>query len=152
MKQSKYSKRRPKNGIPYIKSVSTNVVKNIVSAANKIKVKYLDQYDLGIFIDDIREMTDVSLPEAKEWKTFKGFLEYGEWIESLGYLGIDIPKTVFISFDHYLEVVDRGRYNGQDCVNITKLNREYIGEHIDIKGHSSDENKNAQKLDYWYNH
>ncbi len=148
-KQSKYSKRRPQGGIAYTEA-SAKLAE--FDKKSKRHITYLEEYDLGIFIDDVRSMDKVELPKAKEWLVFKGYRELRDWISTLEERDSNAPlhQTAFISFDHYLDEVDRGRYNGNDCLNMCKLYKTDIARRVDIQGHSSDGVMNSTKLINWY--
>lgn len=160
MKQSKYSKLRPAGKQPYRPHTSSTPeieMRNInnctvAKSGNKraIVPNYLNEYDLGIFIDDIRTMGKVDLPKAKEWLTFKGYRELSDWVERYEENLGTTYETVFISFDHYLEEVDNGRFTGDDCMGMLGAYREMIGKRVDIQGHSSDAVMNDRKVEKWY--
>jgi len=147
MRQSKYSKRRPTGGISY----SQHDIKDRRIGINtelRKPARYLDAYDVGYFIDDEREMSDVELPVAKKWVVLRS---YGQCVtEILRNEHLEKAGTVFISFDHYLEKTDGNRFTGQDCMNVFRMHKSMVGDRIDIQGHSSDSVKNEEKMNIWY--
>lgn len=159
MKQSKYSKRRPKDKVAHYHAYPVKKErlyssdyrrKETTESESKkdIHIDYLHEYDLGIFIDDIRYMDDVALPTAKEWKVFTGYSELKQYLEELEDKD-DPVGTAFISFDHYLDT-ERGRWDGMSCLFLCHEYRDSIASRIDIQGHSSDHTMNERKLEVWY--
>lgn len=109
----------------------------------------LKEYDLGLFVDDNRDMSKINLPKAKEWKTFKNYQEFGEYIEDV-HLKLEVkPETVFLALDHYLDALGR-RPTGNDCMFLCDMYRNEIAKHIDLRGHSSDSIMNDYKHRFWY--
>ncbi len=168
MKQSKYSKRRPANGMGYRvdpkkkKHTSQNTVQWVQdSAINEggslshptklLTPTYLNEYELVVFIDDIRSVSQVHLPKHKQLLCFTGFTELYRWIENMVLSPEWVPlENAFFSFDHYLDEVDRGRWNGTHCLEAAYEYSEKIAKRVDIQGHSSDHVKNEDKLNFWY--
>jgi hypothetical protein len=160
MAQSKYSKKRPSNG-PAVsqheldkKGRGANRAHSVgkVKTAPKVERDLLPEYDLGIFIDDMRQMSDVSLPKAKNWIVVRSYGELRELIESFSHRSSKKEpfESAFISFDHYLDETDGRRFNGQTCCDYCWMFRDQIADRIDIQGHSSDSVKNDEKLEFWY--
>lgn len=153
MAQSKYSKRRPQNGPAYrVDTKNTSPTYGMSARVIPAKRKYLPEYELGIFIDDWREMSTIELPKAKEWKVFKGLRDVQKWLDELedNEGKYPLPANAFISFDHYLEKVDDGRFTGDDCFGLCKVLSYLIAEHVDIQGHSADPDRNTDKVNRWY--
>lgn len=146
MKPSKYSKRRPVEGKSFrerdlkkpdaVKALNASVsTRSSHKSFPKIK-----EYDLGIFVDDERQMDEVALPEAKQWIVLRSYVELHDWLDTEPFEGVN---SVCVSFDHYM-----GRNNGNDCMFLLS---ELLPENIrvDIGGHSSDPSMNVYKRDFW---
>jgi hypothetical protein len=129
MRQSKYVKRKP-----------------ATTRSNKVPA-VLPGYALGIFIDDVRELTDVSLPKAEKWIVIRSYRELSNYLKNIA----TQEHTAFISFDHYLDKSpDGNRFNGNDCCDLCYLFRSQIACHVDIQGHSADPSCNDYKMKRWY--
>lgn len=143
MKQSKYSKRRPAHAPAFLPAkvpaaIETMKVKQLPARTNFDKIT---EYDLGIFVDDDREMADVHLPKAKRWVTLRSFGAISDWLhDGDPFEGVN---TVCISFDHYMD-----RLTGNDCMFLFS---EELPEclRVDIGGHSRDASMNTYKRDFW---
>ncbi len=144
MKQSKYSKRRPLDSAAYRHTASSPAPVE----PKKRPIEYLGRYEVGVFIDDKRELKDVNLPNADRWVVLRSYREVSDYFIRSGQ-----PKaeSMFISFDHYLDETDGNRFNGTDCMNICKLVRNNIAHRVDIQGHSADSSMNTLKVNDWYN-
>lgn len=121
---------------------------------NDLIKKYRDihktkHYDLVIFIDDYRLPEQVWLPNHSTLLHFKGYSDLQEYLSSIETNNNDVPNNVFISFDHYLDT-DNGRFDGTDCLYLCEFFTSQLGHHIDIQGHSSDPDKNVEKLNIWH--
>ncbi len=160
MAQSKYSKLRPKNGLAISKhdleKKGHNANRAYTMERDRLKKcverTLLPEYELGIFIDDMRQMSDVRLPKAKNWIVVRSYGELRELVESFSHRSSNKEpfKTAFISFDHYLDETDGRRFSGQTCCDYCWMFRDQIADRIDIQGHSSDSVKNDEKMEFWY--
>lgn len=162
MKQSKYSKRRPKNKPPVRQGDvdaaryrpktrlwpgnASSVPVEEAKSFDVGDVEYLDRYELGIFVDDERDIDkcEYVLPECDEWIVLRSYREVIEYLDSP-----TKRDTVFVSFDHYLSKRP-GDPSGHDCMVAFMAERDEVANRLDIRGHSSDPFKNHEKLKYWY--
>ncbi len=162
-KQSKYSPRRPANQKPqYPDKKKVQKPSNPfqtsswpseglrgVKKAPAVIPKELDNYELGIFLDDKREMSQVSLPKADKWLVVRNHREFSDLMVEVFGTGENVPTTIFVSFDHYLH--DDPRFpTGKDCLFELMEYRDDEKYRIDIQGHSSDGVMNDDKVDFWY--
>lgn len=153
MKQSKYSKRRPAVGKPYFKDdVITSKTKLPVDNCNPNianKETMLPWYDAVIFLDDVRNISYVKLPESKKTLIARSYEEFNSVIDEV--LKDELINKIFVSFDHYLDAVTRSRFTGMDCMlSLIEKAEPYKGtKRIDISGHSSDDSMNLTKANVW---
>ena len=150
MKQSKFSKRRPKGKpayYPHQQKQMTEEERKIKKVENSL---LLDEYDLGIFVDDERglethlELNEHWLPKCHEWIVLRNYKDVIHYLHDPKW-----KETVFISFDHYLSAIP-SRKNGHDCAIAFKAMEDQVGRRVDVRGHSSDCLKNDEKMYMWY--
>lgn len=140
-KQSRFSKRRPKGGV-------------VAPEKNKaVKPVFAEEYNLGIFIDDMRQLSDVVLPKAENWLIVRDFYEFRKLLDEMenqadqGHFKEGFK--LFVSFDHYLSEDPRER-TGFHCLDMfAMVAMDKFTCQIDIQGHSSDPEKNQHKEEYW---
>lgn len=151
MKQSKYSKRRPASGAAYLEKDTNKAIKSgaIVTPRPQHKqdanAHILPNYDVVVFLDDVRNPGEVNLPKSTTRTVARNLFEFMQAINQV-LCNKDI-KTIFVSFDHYLDAKPNHHHTGMTClIELLSRAQHYIGvKRIDISGHSSDHSMNTAK-------
>lgn len=148
MKPSKYSKRRPSSGLVIMEKDVGKPIKSgaIVTPRKHVTPAHLlNNYDVVIFLDDVRNPMEINLPKGKHTLIPRNFLEFRRVIKYV--LNDNEITSLFVSFDHYLDHIPNHYHTGTQCLLelIFQAKQLKTSKRIDISGHSSDHSMNAGK-------